>query len=162
MNGMRVSIRERMAETTEGSEHADTSTLHFLVLETQGELYAIRWALVSEAGVICPSEIDSASTPPEVERNGVVFPLRYVWELVGLEEPRRQVGEMAAVFLEEGEKRMLLVPDRILWKQESRLRELPEWLAKAPLVAGVIALESGVPVIVIEPFTAPAESGERE
>jgi chemotaxis protein histidine kinase CheA len=124
----------------------------FLVVETQGELYAVRWVLVKAVGVILPREIDVSATRPEVKKDGTSFPLYYLWQLVGLEKPKEQADEIAAVFLEKKEDRMVLVPDRILWKQEGELQNLPEWLRRAPLVTGVISLGSGVAVVVIEPF----------
>lgn len=136
---------------------ADTknAVMPFLVLETQGELYAVRWALVRQVGVISSQEIDLSTARPEVRRNGGSFPLYYLWELVGLDRPKGQIEEIAAVFLEEKENRMILAPDRILWKQEADLRMLPQWLKRAPVVAGVIALNSGVAVVVVEPFALP-------
>ena len=124
----------------------------FLVLETQGELYAVRWALVREAGIVSAQDLTVSAERPEVRRNGDVFPLYYLWELVGQTEAGKRPEETAAVFLEENEKRMVLASDRILWKQEADLRRLPQWIKKAPVVAGVIALASGVAVVVVEPF----------
>jgi chemotaxis protein histidine kinase CheA len=124
----------------------------FLVLETRGELYAVRWALVKEAGIVSPQDLTASAQRPEVRRNGDVFPLYYLWEVVGQTAPGERPEETAAVFLEENENRMVLAPDRILWKQEADLRRLPQWIRKAPVVAGVIALASGVAVVVVEPF----------
>lgn len=124
----------------------------FLVLETQGELYAVRWALVKEAGVILPREIDFLRTPPVVRRGGRDYQFHYLWQLIGLNRPKEEPVEIAAVFLEEKCDGMVVAPERILWKQEADLRELPQWLKKGPVVAGVIALQSGVAVVVVEPF----------
>jgi len=135
----------------------------FLVVETRGELYAVRWALVKAVGVIPPREIDVSATRPEVKKDGTSFPLCYLWQLVGLDKPKEQSDEIAAVFLGEKEDRMVLVPDRILWKQEGELRDLPEWLKRAPIVAGVISLGSGVAVVVIEPFVKSGpDNGEEQ
>ena len=132
----------------------------FLVVETRGELYAVRWALVEEARVLLDGEIDFSTQPPEVHRNGHSFPLCYLWELVELSPPREKLTEVPAVFLEEGEGRMVLVPERILWRQEASIKELPSWLNRAPSVKGAIVLDSGVVVIVLEPLES--ESGNEE
>jgi chemotaxis protein histidine kinase CheA len=124
----------------------------FLVLESRRELYAVRWSLVREAGIVSLDDVGESADGPEVTRNMVRFPFRYLWELVGQDRPKEQPEEIAAVFLEENGNRMVLAPDRILWKQEADLRHLPEWLKKAPVVSGVISLSSGVAVVVIEPF----------
>jgi len=126
--------------------------MSFLVMETQGELYAVRWALVREAGIVSPQDVDESTERPEVRRNLVSFPLYHLWELVGQDRPKERSEEIAAAFLEESENRMVLAPDRILWKQEADLRRLPQWLRKAPVVSGVISLASGVAVVVVEPF----------
>ncbi|UCF78513.1 MAG: chemotaxis protein CheW [Candidatus Eiseniibacteriota bacterium] len=130
----------------------------FLVVEAQGELYAVRWALVLEAGVLLRQELDLSSPTPQVQRKGTTFPLVYLWELVQLPPPQEDLTELPAVFLEDGERRMVLVPDRILWKQEAGIKELPEWIAKAPTVRGSIVLGSGVVVVVLEPFGWESES----
>jgi chemotaxis protein histidine kinase CheA len=124
----------------------------FLVLESQGEMYAVRWTLVKEAGIVSSQDVDESTGRPEVQRNLISFPLCYLWELVGQARPKERPEEIAAVFLEEHENRMVLAPDRILWKQEADLRRLPQWLRKAPVVSGVISLASGVAVVVVEPF----------
>ncbi len=124
----------------------------FLVMESRGELYAVRWELVKEAGIVSPQDVDESTGRPEVLRNLARFPLRYLWELVGQDGPRGRSEEIAAVFLEENGSRMVLAPDRILWKHEADLRRLPQWLQKAHVVSGVISLDSGVAVVVIEPF----------
>lgn len=126
--------------------------MHFLVVEAQGELYAVRWTLVREAGVLLRGEIDLTTSTPEVHREGVTFPLVYLWELVELTPPEECPAEIPAVFLEKGEKRIVLVPERILWKQEACMEELPDWVMKAPSVKGAIVLKSGVVVVVLEPF----------
>ncbi|MBN1504274.1 MAG: hypothetical protein JW952_04350 [Candidatus Eisenbacteria bacterium] len=124
----------------------------FLVLETRGELYAVRWTLVREAGIVLPQDVCDSAGRPEVRRRGESFPLYHLWELVGQEKPTEAREEMAAVYLEENGNRMVLVPERILWKQDGDLRPLPQWLERAPVVAGVISLPSGVAVVVVEPF----------
>ncbi len=126
--------------------------MHFLVVEAQGELYAVRWTLVREAGVLLRNEIDFESSVPEVHRDGISFPLVHLWEIVELAPPEESPEEVPAVFLEEGERRIVLVPDRILWKQDGRMEELPGWIVKAPPVAGAIVLASGVVVVVLEPL----------
>ncbi len=141
-----------MTETDGAALDARGRTTTFLVLETQGELYAVRWALVREAGIVSPQDITVSAERPQVLRNDGGFPLRRLWELVGQNSPGREPEEIAVVFLEENGNRMALAPDRILWKQEAELRRLPQWLGTAPVVAGVIALASGVAVVVVEPF----------
>ena len=124
----------------------------YLIVETQGELYAVRWVLVKQAGILLQTEIDFSTTPPLVQRHGQSFPVRHLWELVGQKPPAERLAEIPAVFLVEENKRMALVPERILWKQEAIFQELPRWLRKAPVVSGAIALGSGVAVIVLEPL----------
>jgi chemotaxis protein histidine kinase CheA len=126
----------------------------YLVIETQGELYAVRWALVRQAGMLLQTEIDSSRIPPCVQRDGLSFPVRYLWELVGLKPPVEKLMEIPAVFLEENDRRAVLVPERVLWKQEAAFRELAQWLKKAPAVDGAIVLDSGVTVIVLEPLVS--------
>ncbi|KPJ61276.1 MAG: hypothetical protein AMJ46_03030 [Latescibacteria bacterium DG_63] len=130
---------------------AETKT-QFLVVEAQGELYALRWSLVREAGVLCDDEIDTSVSPPIVHKEEMDFPLVYLRELVELPPLKENPTEIPAVFLEEGEKRSVLVPDRILWKQEACAKKLPEWVMKAPAVKGAIVLESGVVVVILDPF----------
>lgn len=137
-----------------GSDKIDTEKeqVPFLVIETHGELYAVRWALIREARILFKEEINFSAVPPEVRRDNLSFPLCYLWESVGLNPPKEGSGEIPAVFLEETGRRMALIPERILWKQEAKLRDLPCWVRKAPSVAGAIVLDSGVIVIVIEPL----------
>lgn len=124
----------------------------YLVIETHGELYAVRWALVRQACMLLQTEIDFSCVPPQVRRDGPVFPICYLWDLVGLKPPVEKLMEIPAVFLEEEGKRVVLIPERILWRQEAVFQELPQWLKKAPVVAGVIVLGSGVAAIVLEPL----------
>ena len=124
----------------------------YLVVETRGELYAVRWALVRQAGMLLQTEIDFARVPPQVQREGLMFPVCYLWELVGQKPPVEKLMEIPAVFLEEEDKRVVLVPERILWRQEAVFKELPQWLKKVPVVTGAIVLDSGVPVILLEPL----------
>jgi chemotaxis protein histidine kinase CheA len=124
----------------------------YLVVETRGELYAVRWGLVREAGMLLQTEIDSSTMPPQVQRDGIGFPICYLWDLVGLKPPAEKLIEIPGVFLEEEDKRTVLIPERILWRQEAVLQELPQWLKKTPAVQGAIVLGSGVAVIVLEPF----------
>jgi len=150
-NTNQVCLKETK-ETRDASLDARGPAMAFLVVESQGELYAVRWTLVKEAGIVSPQDVDESTGRPTVLRSLVNFPLRYLWELVGQARPNERPEEIAAVFLEENENRMMLAPDRILWKQEADLRRLPQWLKKAPVVSGVISLASGVAVVVIEPF----------
>jgi chemotaxis protein histidine kinase CheA len=124
----------------------------YLVVETHGELYAVRWGLVREAGMLLQTEIDSSTVPPQVQRDGIGIPICYLWDLVGLTPPVEKLMEIPGVFLEEDDRRIVLIPERILWKQEAVFQELPQWLKKVPAVQGAIALGSGVAVIVLEPF----------
>lgn|GEM_PF-2619175 len=124
----------------------------YLVVETQGELYALRWALVRQAGILLQTEIDFSTTPPRVQRNDEWFPVCHLWELVGQRPPAERPAEIPAVLLVEENRRMALVPERILWKQDAIFQELPGWLKKSPAVSGAIALGSGVAVIVLEPL----------
>lgn len=91
----------------------------YLVIETQGELYAVRWAIVRQAGMLLQTEIDSSCVPPCVLRDGLSFPIYYLWDLVGLKPPVEKLMEIPAVFLEEDERRIVLVPERVLWRQEA-------------------------------------------
>jgi len=124
----------------------------YLIIESQGELYAVRWELVRQAGVLLQTEIDSSCSPSQVRKEGRSFPVRYLWELAEQTPPIEKPIEVASLFLEEKDSCMVLVPERILWKEEAVFQELPEWLPKAPCVSGAIALRSGVAVIVINPF----------
>lgn len=124
----------------------------YLVVETRGELYAVRWEPVRKAGMLLQTEIDSSTVPPQVQMDGVGFSVFYLWDLVGLKPPVEKLMEMPAVFLEEEDKRIALIPERILWKQEAVFQELPQWLRKARAVQGAIVLGSGVVVIVLEPL----------
>jgi chemotaxis protein histidine kinase CheA len=124
----------------------------YLVLETHGELYAVRWPLVRQVGMLLQTEIDASQVPSQVQRDGLALPVYYLWELVGLKPPLEKPMEIPAVFLEEEDRRAVLVPERILWKQEATLQELPQWLDRAPIVMGAIVLGSGVVVIVLGPI----------
>jgi chemotaxis protein histidine kinase CheA len=124
----------------------------YLVIETHGELYAVRWALMRQVGMLLETEIDSSCVPPQVQRDGHIFLVCYLWDLVGLKPPAEKLVEIPAVFLEEENKRIVLIPERILWKQEAALQVLPQWLKKAPIVEGAIVLRSGVAVVVLEPL----------
>jgi chemotaxis protein histidine kinase CheA len=140
---------------------AEAAQESFLIVEARGELYAVRWGIVREAGVLLQSGIDVSTHTPTVERDGVEFPVVQLRELVGLSLPESAPEEISAVFLEEGESRVVLVPDRILWKQKASLEELPSWIKRAPAVAGAIALSSGVVVVVLEPLRwRPSEQKE--
>ena len=151
-----MSVADTNEVALKENEVASVSTrgpvVPFLVLETQGELYAVRWELVKEAGIVSPQDVCESAGRPEVTRNSRSFVLYYLWELVGQDRPKERPEEIAAVFLEQNENRMVLAPDRILWKQEADLRQLPQWLRRAPVVAGVISMASGVAVVVVEPF----------
>jgi chemotaxis protein histidine kinase CheA len=144
------------------NDNSAVGQMHFLIVETQGELYAVRWTLVREAGVLLRTDIDLTASVPEVHRDGMTFSLVHLWELIELTPPAESPAEIPAVFLEEGEKRIVLVPDRILWKQKGRLEGLPDWIVKAPAIAGAIVLSSGVVVVVLEPLEWKRDGGREE
>ncbi|MFH0777185.1 MAG: chemotaxis protein CheW [Candidatus Eisenbacteria bacterium] len=132
----------------------------FLVVETQGELYALRWILVKEVTVLSETEVDLSIAEPVIRRNGTTVPVHHLWRLVGLSPPKERQVEIPAVLLEEEKKAMVVVPERILWRQEARLQELPTWIRRTPVVGGAIVLESGVVVIALEPLRVLAVPGE--
>ncbi len=144
-----------------------------LLIESQGEVFAIPLSTVVESVRIKPEEIQTVGDAEVIKRHGKVLPLMHLhdtlelarkaetsWysgyhrnkeeQTVGSLRVNRRKDRLYVVIVGSGDRRFGIVVDQLLHQQEMVIKSLGPIMKKTPCVAGGAVLGNGEVVLVLD------------
>jgi len=114
------------------------------------ETYALPLSSVVESIRLSPEELDSVNNREVIRLRDRVLPLVRLTSLFGNGKGADESGRMYVVVVGRAEKRIGLVVDRLLGRQEIVIKSLDEFVGDAEGIAGATIMGDGRVVLILD------------
>ncbi len=122
-----------------------------LMVTVNGQIYAIPLDAVSETTKIESSRINEINNRKAITLRGEVVGISSLAELLDLPENKEDRAELPLVIIMVGDRRLGLVVDDLLERQEVVIKSLGEYLGDQPGISGATIMGDGSVVLILDP-----------
>lgn len=128
------------------------SIISSMLVQVEGEKYAIPLSSIIETAAFKPSEVLLAHKQPVIDFRGKVVPLIHLKHIFNIpENGTSDENEISVVIIRKGEKMAGLVVDTFIGQQEIVLKSLGKYLTNVFAISGATILGDGQVALIIDP-----------
>ncbi len=122
-----------------------------LMVKVNGQVYAIPLDAVSETTKIESSRLNEINNRKAITLRGEVMGISDLAELLELPADQEDREELPLVIIKVGDRRLGLVVEDLLERQEVVIKSLGEYLGDQPGISGATIMGDGSVVLILDP-----------